>query len=177
MLIIGIMDAIEEFFNSISAPSTKFTFNAFIVSIGFLIWTIIASIFDLFSFVDWAEALTACIILFIIVLVDNGARSSLKASALQLKESASKMLFKQVDDGSDIESDEYISSEDALNETTPVTQDTVSNEQSMLVYEQQSASYEQPIQSQPVSEVQPMYPNTNQGSTSIPDNIDDMLQF
>ena len=98
MLVIGIMDSIEEFFASITSPSTKFTLDAFFVSLVFLAWSIVAGLFDLFSFVDWAEALTTSIIMLGIVLVDSGTRSSVKGSMNRLKESASHVIFKKDDD-------------------------------------------------------------------------------
>lgn len=105
MLVIGIMDSIEEFFASITSPSTKFTLDAFFVSLVFLVWSIVSAIFNLFSFVSWQEALTTSIIMLGIVLVDSGTRSSVKGSMNRLKESASQVIFKKndVDEDEDYE--------------------------------------------------------------------------
>lgn len=78
LVVEGIMDALEEFFSALVAPSTKFTFNAFLVSLVFLGLSIVSEIIGVFSFVSWQEALTCSIILSGIVLIDSTARKSIK---------------------------------------------------------------------------------------------------
>lgn len=93
LLVDGIMDAIEEFFTALTIPSTKFTFNAFLISLTFLGWSILASVFGLFSFVSWQEALTCSIILALIVLIDSTTRSSIKDGLMKVKNAAKNLTY------------------------------------------------------------------------------------
>lgn len=75
LVVDSIMDAIEEFFNALIIPNVNFTKDAFIVSLVFLGWSILAKVLKLPSLVNWQEALTCSIILTFIVLIDNNTRS------------------------------------------------------------------------------------------------------
>lgn len=92
-LIEAIMDAIEEFFRALNAPSTTFTFYAFLVSLGFVAWSVVAELLYLPSFVGWQEAVTNSILLLIIVLIDTSARGKIKKSLTKVKSVASKFTY------------------------------------------------------------------------------------
>lgn len=77
-LVMGIMDAFEEFFSALTSPTTKFTFDAFLVSLGFLIISILTEVFGIFGFVNWKEAATTSVIMLCIVLIDSTTRISIK---------------------------------------------------------------------------------------------------
>lgn len=92
-LIEAIMDAIEEFFSALNAPSTTFTFYAFLVSLAFTGWSILAEFLYLPSFVGWQEAVTTNVLLLVIVMIDTSARSSVKKSLMRVKGMASKFTY------------------------------------------------------------------------------------
>lgn len=93
MLVEGVMDAIEEFFASLTAPSTKFTFNAFLYSLGFLALSIITKLLQVPCFVQWQEATACSVLMFIIVLIDSSVRSDIKSGMSKLKSVASKFSY------------------------------------------------------------------------------------
>lgn len=92
-LIEAIMDAIEEFFRALNAPSTTFTFYAFLVSLGFIAWSVAAELFYLPSFVGWQEAVTNSVLLLVIVMIDTSARGKIKKSLKKVKSVASKFTY------------------------------------------------------------------------------------
>lgn len=94
-LIEAIMDAIEEFFSALTAPSTTFTFYAFLVSLGFVGWSLIALFAGLPSFVNWDEAVTCSVLLLIIVLIDTSARNSIKGTLSKIKGVTNKVNIKK----------------------------------------------------------------------------------
>lgn len=89
----GIMDAIEEFFEAMIVPTRRYTLDAFFVSVVFLGWSIVAWLFDLFSFVDWPEALTCTLLLGAIVLIDSSARSAISNNLSKIKSVASRFSY------------------------------------------------------------------------------------
>lgn len=89
----GIMDAIEEFFEAMIVPTRRYTLDAFFVSVIFLGWSIVAWLFDLFSFVDWPEALTCTLLLGAIVLIDSSARSAISRNLSKIKSVASRFSY------------------------------------------------------------------------------------
>lgn len=92
-LVEAIMDAIEEFFSALNAPSTTFTFYAFIVSLGFIAWSLVAEFFMLPSFVGWQEAVTNSILLLVIVMIDTSARNKVKSSMSKIKDITSRFTY------------------------------------------------------------------------------------
>lgn len=88
LLVESIMDAFEEFFDALVAPSVQFTLYAFFVSLGFVAYTIVAKIFVIRSFVELPEAITTSIILGAIVLIDTGARDTIKNNLSKIKGAA-----------------------------------------------------------------------------------------
>lgn len=92
-LVYSIIDAIEEFFNALIVPSTRFTFDAFLVSLVFLIWSVISEFTGLPSAVSWMEALTCSILMGIIVLIDSSARSKIKSNIGLLKQYSSRFVY------------------------------------------------------------------------------------
>lgn len=106
MLIEGVMNAIEEFFASLTAPSTKFTFNAFLYSLGFLALSIVTKLMQVPCFVQWQEATACSALMFIIVLIDSSVRSDIKSGMSKLKSVASK--FSYSGDEENIEEDEVV---------------------------------------------------------------------
>lgn len=106
LLIEGIMDAFEEFFSALTVPTTKFTFDAFIVSLGFLAFSIIAKLLNFFCIIDWPEAATCSIILFCIVLIDSTTRKSIKENLDKVKNAASKFSHSGEEQELEVDSDE-----------------------------------------------------------------------
>lgn len=105
ILVTGIMDAIEEFFEALTVPSRKYTLYAFFVSLVFLAWSVIALLFNLSTFVNWQEALTCSILLLIIVMIDSSTRSKIANNMKGIKSLASRFSY----DGDEVENeyDEY----------------------------------------------------------------------
>lgn len=93
MLVTGVMDAVEEFFSSITAPSTKFTFKAFVYSLVFLAGSIAFEIFDIPCFIQWQEALTCSVLMTIIVLIDTSVRGNIRQGIGKFKELASRLTY------------------------------------------------------------------------------------
>lgn len=93
VIVDGIMDAIEEFFDAMIVPTQKYVLNAFFVSLAFLCWSFIAWYFDIFSFVDRWEALTCSTLLGIVVLIDSSARSAIKDNLSKIKDVASNFTY------------------------------------------------------------------------------------
>lgn len=110
LLVEGIIDALEEFFNALTLPSNKFTFNAFCISLVFLGASILTGMFDLFTIVTWDEALTCMILLGIIVLIDSSSRSTIKGNLTKIKEAASRFTYTGEDE-EDSESEEVLNDE------------------------------------------------------------------
>lgn len=106
LLIEGIIDAFEEFFSALTVPTTKFTFDAFIVSLGFLAFSIITKILGVFSIVDWPEAATCNVILFCIVLIDSTTRKSIKENLDKVRSAASKFSYSGEEQELEVDSDE-----------------------------------------------------------------------
>lgn len=93
VLVEGIMDAFEEFFDALTVPTTKFTFQAFLVSLCFLGLSVAGAVFGLPVFVDWQEALACSILMLIVVLIDSSARSGIKSNLGKLRGVASKFTY------------------------------------------------------------------------------------
>lgn len=98
-----IVDSFEEFFDAISAPTSKHIRNSFLFSLGFLLISIVCNILSLWSFVSWQEALTCSIILGLITLIDGSVRSSVGSSVNKIKSLASNVKFKQHGDAEELE--------------------------------------------------------------------------
>ncbi len=114
ILIAGIMDAIEEFFDALTVPSRRYTLYAFFVSLIFLGWSVVAMLFGFATFVDWPEALTCTLLLSIIVLIDSSTRSKIKCSLSGVKSLASRLTYNG-NDGDDNHEDGFIDNEDNSN--------------------------------------------------------------
>ena len=93
MLVEGVMDAIEEFFESLTAPSTKFTLSAFIYSLVFLAWSFVAELTEIPCFVQWQEVLTCNILMLIIVLIDGSVRGSIKSGMSKVKQISERFTY------------------------------------------------------------------------------------
>lgn len=93
MLVTGVMDAMEEFFASLTAPSTKFTFNAFIYSLIFLGASVAAELFEIPCFVQWQEALACSLLMGVIVMIDTSVRGNIKDGLSKLKSATSRFTY------------------------------------------------------------------------------------
>lgn len=113
LLVEGIYDALEEFFDALTLPSRKFTFNAFCVSCVFLISSVILQLFGIFTFITWDEALTCTILLGIIVLIDSSARNTIKGNISRIKEAASRFTYTGDEESED---EEVSDNEEVLND-------------------------------------------------------------
>lgn len=93
MLVQGVMDALEEFFNSLTAPSAKFTFRAFLFSICFLVLSIVMKFIGYPCFVDWQEALTCVLLMGVIVLIDSSVRTNISQGMQSIKQLSSILTY------------------------------------------------------------------------------------
>lgn len=93
MLVQGVMDSVEEFFSSLTAPSTKFTFDAFVYSLIFLGGSVVATMFEIPCFVSWQEALTCSILMGIIVMIDTSVRGKVKTGLTKLRSVADSISY------------------------------------------------------------------------------------
>ena len=80
-----ILDSIEEFLDLLKIPTLKITRDSLFVCLGFLAVSIIGEFTDYSFIVSWQEALTAVILLGIIVCIDTSVRSKLVGSVLSVK--------------------------------------------------------------------------------------------
>lgn len=107
ILIDGVLDAFEEFFESIVSPSRQFIKMAFLISLAFLGFTAIGEVAGFTTFVTWQEALTCSIIMLGITLIDASFRvqivSGLKSITSKLYDT-SKF---QYADGEDLDENDY----------------------------------------------------------------------
>ena len=85
IIIETIMDSLEEFFNALTIPTAKFTQDAFYVSLGFLGWSILAEILNIFTFVNWQEAVTCSVITLLLVIIDSSSRDNIKKNVAKIK--------------------------------------------------------------------------------------------
>lgn len=106
LLIEGIIDAFEEFFSALTVPTTKFTFNAFLVSLGFLVFSIAGKMLNVFCLVDWPEAATCSIVLFCIVLIDSTTRKSIKENMDKVRSAASRFSYSGEEQEVEVDNDE-----------------------------------------------------------------------
>lgn len=88
LLVDGVMDSFEEFFDAISVPSAKFTFHAFLVSLIFLPISILCEVFQVLTFVSWQESITCSLILLCVTLVDATTRGEIKKNTQKFRDSA-----------------------------------------------------------------------------------------
>lgn len=103
IIVNGIMDAVEGFFEALVIPTAKFTLYAFFVSLGFLGVSVCCEVFEVFSFVSWEEATTCSIILLCIVLIDTSTRSSIASYFGKLKNLSKKNVYHETNE--DVEAD------------------------------------------------------------------------
>ncbi len=82
------MDAFEDFFNTVQVPSASYTRDAFIVSIFFCFTSVLFEFLEIFSFVNWYEAVATSVILLILTLIDTNARSQIRTSIKNIKAKA-----------------------------------------------------------------------------------------
>lgn len=80
-----VLDTIELFFNVFVLPSASYVFFAFLVSLCITGISAISYAFNIFSFVDIDEAVTANIILLVLVLIDSQSRQSIKGNLNKVK--------------------------------------------------------------------------------------------
>lgn len=86
-----ILDAIESFFNAMVYPTAKHLQTAIYTSMVFLLCSLIAELFDSITlFVDWPEALTCTIILFIIYGVSSISQNDINKMSGSIKEKATQ---------------------------------------------------------------------------------------
>lgn len=114
MLIECIMDSVEEFFASLTAPSTKFTFDAFVFSLIFLCGSIAAEMFGIPTFVQWQEALTCSTLMFIIVCIDTSVRGKIKAGLSRFKSVTDAFTYTGEEEEDTMESDTEYSQDDFM---------------------------------------------------------------
>ena len=76
--IFTVMDALEEFMNTVSIPTGKKLYEVFGILLGFLGFSLICKFIGLATFVSWVEALVACIIMGVILLTNNISKSKVE---------------------------------------------------------------------------------------------------
>ena len=118
MFVKAVMDALEEFFSSLTAPSAKFTFRAFVISVGFLILSIAMKFTGMPCFVSWQEALTCVLLMGIIVLIDSSVRSNISSGMKSIKQFSSRFTYTgEEDELNEYEIDEENTVEENIEET------------------------------------------------------------
>lgn len=118
LFIQGIMDSIEEFFSSLTVPSSKFTFKAFVYAVVFLVMSIVLEMFDMPCFVSWQEALTCVILMSIIVLIDGSVRGNIKKGMSSLKSIADKFSYAGEENEEDLPVDDMPIKEEDVKDGT-----------------------------------------------------------
>lgn len=94
-IITMILDAIESFFNALVYPTTKHLQTAIYTSMVFLLFSLISLLFEgIPIFVDWQEALTCTIILFIIYGANSISQNDIKKMTGTIKDKANKAKHK-----------------------------------------------------------------------------------
>ena len=84
-----IYDSLEEFFDSVEVVYGKRLREIFGITLGFLIMSVLARIFSIYTFITPLEALTAVILVGVILVLDiinQKGISSLKTKLFNLKE-------------------------------------------------------------------------------------------
>lgn len=92
LVITTIVDAIEDFFESLVVPTASFVREAFLVSLAFIPVSVMLENYQLISFVSWQEAVTCSIILLIITLVDSTSRGQLFNAMKVIKSTSSNAI-------------------------------------------------------------------------------------
>ena len=92
LVITTIVDAIEDFFESLVVPTASFVREAFLVSLAFIPVSVMLENYQLISFVSWQEAVTCSIILLIITLVDSTSRGQLFDAMKVIKSTSSNAI-------------------------------------------------------------------------------------
>lgn len=82
-----VVDSLEEFFEVLVAPTASFTKDAFLVSLGFTAFSLLTHYLDIISFVSWQEAVTASVLMLVVVFIDSSSRSKINNGLSKLKES------------------------------------------------------------------------------------------
>lgn len=82
----AVMDTLEEFFESFTVPTGKSLIQTWIVLLGFLVVSIVTQLLGVPCFMQWQEALTAVIVVGIILLIDSGVRASINNVTNKLKD-------------------------------------------------------------------------------------------
>ena len=90
--IIELLDTIEEFFTYVSAPTASYIVEAFVVSLGFFVFSVIEYVFDLPAFILPQEALICSVLLAIVAVVDTTTRQSLKKNVRELQQTSMQKL-------------------------------------------------------------------------------------
>ena len=92
LVITTIVDAIEDFFESLVVPTASFVRETFLVSLAFIPVSVMLENYQFISFVSWQEAVTCSIILLIITLVDSTSRGQLFNAMKVIKSTSSNAI-------------------------------------------------------------------------------------
>lgn len=98
MIITGFVDALEEFFQAISLPTSKHIKEAFKYSLAFLLISIVAKLINIWCFVSWQEALVCTVLLGLITLIDTSVRGEIASNVTKIKSLADKKRYVESDE-------------------------------------------------------------------------------
>ena len=76
--ILTVMDALEALFDTVTVPVGKKLIEVLKVLLAFLAFSVFCEIVDLPTFVSWVEALIACVIMGLILLINTISKSSIE---------------------------------------------------------------------------------------------------
>lgn len=103
MFIEGIVNSIEEFFDAMTMPSSKYVSDAFKVSLIFVGASVAAKFLNFWCFVQWQEATVCSVMLFIVMMFDVSTRQSIKGSVGKIREIAKQHTYNETDEEEVIE--------------------------------------------------------------------------
>lgn len=85
ILVNTLVDTFEDFFEALIIPTAEFTKDAFLVSLVFLIVSVIMEKLNVMFFVSWKEASSASAIMLVITLIDSSTRNNITKAVNDLK--------------------------------------------------------------------------------------------
>lgn len=91
-----IVDGLEDFFSVMVYPNKKYLKTSIIICLGFLLFSLVSLVFDIFTFVSWQEALTGLIMLLIIYVASITTMGDINKVTSLIKNTAVNVTNKTV---------------------------------------------------------------------------------
>lgn len=104
-LITIVLDSFEDFFNNLLKPTNKYLQDCFLVSLVFLVVSVVAYLFKMFAFISPLEAGITSLMFLIIWLVDGSNRAKVRSRVSNVKQIGLSR-FKSEEDSIDIDETE-----------------------------------------------------------------------